>query len=115
MLLIVVCNGIVMGMSPLVSQAFGAGDLRECRRVLVQGLWIALALAVPATLVSVYGRPLSLLLGQEAEVARLTGAYLAALAPGVLPLLSFMAFRQYLEGMGVTPPGDVDDLFGRGG
>ncbi|HEX8433229.1 MAG TPA: MATE family efflux transporter [Longimicrobium sp.] len=104
MLIIVVCNGIVMGMSPLVSQAFGAGDIRECRRVLVQGLWLALALAVPSTLLSVYGRPLSLLLGQEAEVARITGDYLAALAPGVLPLLAFMAFRQYLEGMGVTRP-----------
>jgi MATE family multidrug resistance protein len=35
--MIVVCNGVIMGMSPLVSQAFGAGDREECRRVLVQG------------------------------------------------------------------------------
>jgi MATE family multidrug resistance protein len=37
-------------------------------------------------------------------VALLAGDYLTALAPGVLPLLLFMAFRQYLEGMGVSRP-----------
>jgi MATE family multidrug resistance protein len=102
--LIVVCNGVVMGMSPLVSQAFGAGDRDECRRVLVQGLWLAAALAIPGTLLSVSGRRVSLLLGQVPEVALLAGDYLTALAPGVLPLLLFMAFRQYLEGMGVSRP-----------
>jgi MATE family multidrug resistance protein len=100
--LIVMCNGVVMGMSPLVSQAFGAGDRGECRRILVQGLWIAAALALPATAISLCGGRLALLLGQAPEVALLAGGYLAALAPGVLPLLLFMAFRQYLEGMGVT-------------
>ena len=102
--LIVVCNGVVMGMSPLVSQAFGAGDREECRRVLVQGLWLAAALAIPGTLLSMSGRQVSLLLGQAPEVALLAGDYLTALAPGVLPLLLFMAFRQYLEGMGVSRP-----------
>ncbi|HEY0037878.1 MAG TPA: MATE family efflux transporter [Longimicrobium sp.] len=102
MALTVMCNGVVMGMLPLVSQAFGRGDREECRRVLVQGLWLAAALAVPATLISLSGRPLALLLGQEAEVAALAGSYLQALAAGVLPLMLFMAFRQYLEGMGVT-------------
>ncbi len=100
--LIVMCNGVVMGMIPLVSQAFGAGDRGECRRVLVQGLWVALALSIPATLVSLSGRRLALLLGQAPEVALLAGDYLTALAAGVLPLMLFMAFRQYLEGMGVT-------------
>jgi MATE family multidrug resistance protein len=100
--LTVMCNGVVMGMSPLVSQAFGAGDRGECRRILVQGLWIAAALALPATVISLWGGRLALLLGQAPEVALLAGGYLAALAPGVLPLLLFMAFRQYLEGMGVT-------------
>jgi MATE family multidrug resistance protein len=104
MTLTVMCNGVVMGMIPLVSQAFGAGDRDECRRVLVQGLWLAFALAVPATLISVSGRRLALLLGQAPDVSALAGDYLAALAPGVLPLMLFMAFRQYLEGMGVTRP-----------
>lgn len=72
--------------------------------MLVQGLWLAAALAIPGTLLSVSGRRVSLLLGQAPEVALLAGDYLTALAPGVLPLLLFMAFRQYLEGMGVSRP-----------
>src|SRR5688572_24915435 len=38
-LLITICQGVVMGMGPLVSQAFGAGRRDDCRHTLVQGLW----------------------------------------------------------------------------
>jgi MATE family multidrug resistance protein len=97
---IVPSMGILVGLSPLVSQAFGARDLRACHRVLVQGLWLALFLSVPVTLFSLVGEPVSLALGQDPEVSRLTGGYLAAIAWGVFPFCAFMAIRQYLEGMG---------------
>jgi len=83
MAITVTCNGVVMGMIPLVSRAFGAGDRVECRRVLVQGLWLALALSVPTTALSLSGRWVALLLGQDAQVADVCGRYLQALAPGV--------------------------------
>ena len=104
MALLMVCTGMLMGMSPLVSQAFGAGDRRECRRVMVQGLWLAGILAVPMTLVCFFGLPIARALGQPEGVARLAGGYLVAIAWGVLPMLLFMAFRQYLDGMGLTRP-----------
>jgi MATE family multidrug resistance protein len=107
MSLLMVCTGTLMGMSPLVSQAFGAGDRRECRRVMVQGLWLAAILAIPMTLVCFFGLPIARALGQPDEVARLAGGYLAAIAWGVLPMLLFMAFRQYLDGMGLTRPAMV--------
>ncbi|HEX6132478.1 MAG TPA: MATE family efflux transporter [Longimicrobiales bacterium] len=97
---LILAMGVVMGMSPLVSQAFGRRDTAECRRVLVQGSWVALALSVPVLLSCLYGRELSLVLGQQAEVAELTGGYLRAIAFGVPPALLFVAARQYLEGMG---------------
>jgi MATE family multidrug resistance protein len=101
----VVCIGVLVGMSPMVSQAFGAGDMDRCRRVLVQGSWLALMLAVPVTLVSLVGTELALGLGQDPAVSDLTGGYLWALAWGVLPFFLFMAGRQYLEATGhVTAP-----------
>jgi MATE family multidrug resistance protein len=100
--LMVALSGMLMGMTPLVSQAWGAGDRAECRRVAVQGLWLAVLLSVPITLVSLWGRHLALALGQEPGVARLAGSFLVAMAPGVLPLMLFMALRQYLDGMGRT-------------
>lgn len=107
-----VCQGVVLGMSPLVSQAFGAGDERECRHVLVQGLWVAAALSVPLTLFTAFGGAIVRLLGQPEGVARLAGEYTLALAPGVGPLLVFTAFRQYLEGRGRTRPAMVATFVG---
>ena len=101
---LMVCTGTLMGMSPLVAQSYGAGDRAECRRVLVQGLWLAALLAVPMTVISLFGLPIARALGQPEPVARLAGGYLFAIAWGVPPMLLFMAFRQYLDGMGLTRP-----------
>jgi multidrug resistance protein, MATE family len=93
-------TGVVLGMAPLVSQSFGAGDVDGCRRALVQGSWVALLLSLPVMLFCLAGRELSLLLGQDPAVAALTGEYMRALALGIPPALLFVAARQYLEGMG---------------
>jgi MATE family multidrug resistance protein len=112
MTLLMVCTGMLMGMSPLVSQAFGAGDRRECRHVMVQGLWLAGMLAVPMTLVCFFGLPIARALGQSEEVSRLAGGFLVAIGWGVPPMLLFMAFRQYLDGMGFTRPAMVITFLG---
>jgi multidrug resistance protein, MATE family len=97
---LLLATGTIMGMAPLVSQAFGAGEIERCRATLVQGAWLAIILSVPVALYCLAGRELSLLLGQDAEVARLTGGYLRAVAASIPPALLFVAARQYLEGMG---------------
>ncbi|HLU25854.1 MAG TPA: MATE family efflux transporter [Longimicrobiales bacterium] len=107
MFLVVVSSGTVMGMLPLVSQAFGAGEEGTCRKVLIQGLWLAVALSVPVGLISLEGEAIALALGQEGTVAALAGGYMMALAPGVPAALLFTAFRQYLEGMGKPLPATV--------
>lgn len=101
---LVICTGTLLGMSPLVAQAFGAGDHGETRRVLVQGLWLAAVLAVPMTVLCLFGEPIARAVGQPAEVSRLAGGYLAAIAWGVPPMLLFVAFRQYLDGQSLTRP-----------
>ncbi len=102
---LVVSMGLVLGTGPLISQAFGAGRADECRSLVVQGAWVALAASIPAIWVSLMGERAALLLGQEPEVAAVAGAYMRTLAPGVPGWMLFMAFRQYLEGMGrPTPP-----------
>jgi multidrug resistance protein, MATE family len=102
---VLVMTGALMGMAPLVSQAFGAGEVGECRRIFIQGSWVALLLSLPVMAMLLFGRELSLLLGQELVVSEITGAYLRALFWGIPPALLFIAGRQYLEGMGhVTAP-----------
>ncbi|CAN5801015.1 MATE family efflux transporter [soil metagenome] len=97
---LILTTGVVMGMAPLVSQAFGAAGRDACRRIFVQGCWTALLLSVPVMLSLVVGREISLALGQDAGVSELTGAYMRALVLGIPPALLFVAARQYLEGMG---------------
>jgi MATE family multidrug resistance protein len=101
------CTGVIIGMAPLVSQAFGARALDRCRRVLVQGCWLALLLSLPVVYTCLLGDVLSRALGQQPEVAAVAGSYLRALAPGVPPLFLFLALRQYLEGMGHSRPAMV--------
>jgi MATE family multidrug resistance protein len=97
---IVFCIGVIVGVGPLMSQAFGAGRLDRCRDALVQGLWVALILSVPVGWLNFVGGTLAQGLGQEAGVAELAGDYMQALTWGVLPFFLFTAFRQYLESMG---------------
>lgn len=97
-------QGVISGMGPLVSQAWGAGELGECRRQLVQGGWVAVAVSLPVMAVSFAGDPIVRALGQDPAVSQLAGDYLLALGPGVLPYYLFMAMRQYLEGMGRARP-----------
>jgi MATE family multidrug resistance protein len=111
---IMVSTGVLLGMGPLVSQAFGAGNRQECRHVLMQGLWLALAMSVPMIALNVVGEPLALALGQDPLVAAIIGDYMWALAWGVVPLLLFMAFRGFLEGMGIAKPAMVITFIGLG-
>ncbi|HEX6587721.1 MAG TPA: MATE family efflux transporter [Longimicrobiales bacterium] len=104
--------GILVGMNPLVSQAYGAGRIDECRQVARQGFWLALLVAIPVVLVSLLGRQVALLFGQDPEVARLAGDYLFALGYGVPPVMLFLAMRQYAEAMGHTAPAMIVSLAG---
>jgi MATE family multidrug resistance protein len=111
---LMVSTGTLLGMAPLVSRACGAGDLREARHALVQGLWLGLALGVPLTVLNLFGRQIALALGQPRMVAALVGELMHALAWGVVPVLLFAAFRQYLESMGHPRPPMVMTFLGLG-
>lgn len=114
LILILVCNGTIMGMTPIVSQAHGRGDLDECDRALVQGIWLAVLLSIPVAGLSWAGDVMIGSLGQDPVVAELAVGYLKALAFSVTPLFMFVAFRQYLEGRGIARPSIVITLLGLG-
>jgi Na+-driven multidrug efflux pump len=72
-------TGLLLGMDTLVAQSFGAADPRDCRRTLVNGCWLALALTPPLTLAIGAMIPLMRALGTNPRVLALFGAYLGAL------------------------------------
>lgn len=96
--------GVLLGMDTLVSQSFGAKDLRDCRRTLVNGVWLALGLAPLLALVLWGLIPLLGAAGTNPRVMLLLAPYLKALIPGVLPLLLFTAFRRYIQAIDFVKP-----------
>ncbi len=103
--------GILLAIDPMAAQAFGAGDRRRIGRVLCRGAAMALALAVPATLIVVNlgtilaaaGRLLPFL-AQPAPVMPIATAYFQGLGPGVAAFLLFMCLRQTLQAMSIVWP-----------
>ena len=96
--------GMLLGLDPLVSHAFGAGRHDECRRWLLHGVYLALMLAVPTT-AGVYWLSASLdAWNMNPDVLRLTRPYLDVVTWSLVPLLLYFAFRRYLQGVGVVRP-----------
>jgi MATE family multidrug resistance protein len=96
--------GVMLGLDPLTAQALGAGDRLRARRLVWQGLWMALAygliLMVPVALLPLAAAPL----GIDAGTAREGTRYVLARLPGVPALLFFFAARSYLQSLGATRP-----------
>lgn len=99
--IIVVAQGLVMGLDPFVAQAYGAGELRRCGLWLLRGLVVAVVATVPVVLMlALAGGPLLRLLHQPAELIPTAELYLRALCPGILFRLLYVACRQVLQAQG---------------
>jgi len=98
---IVVAQGLVMGLDPFVSQAYGAGEHRRCGLWLLRGLVVGAVATVPVVLVLAFaGGPLLRLLHQPPELIPTAELYLRALCPGILFRLLYVACRQVLQAQG---------------
>lgn len=96
--------GVMMGLDPLISQAFGADDRDGARRLAWQGGFLALHvsawLAVPVLLLPWLLEPL----GVEPAVAREAGRFILWRLPGLPFLLLYVGGRAYLQAAGLTRP-----------
>src|SRR5260221_3717608 len=82
--------GLLLGLDPLVSQAFGARRLDECHRWLVDGVWLS-ALVTPPMVAIVLGMNASLhLWGLPPDVLVLSQPYLAILTWSLTALLLYV-------------------------
>jgi MATE family multidrug resistance protein len=89
--------GLVVAVSPLAAQAFGAGDARRLRRALRVGLWVSLLISLPMMASPLYGQEILEALGQAPHSAALAQRYLHGLAWGVAPALGFIALRSMMS------------------
>lgn len=99
-----VLMGVILGVGPIVSQAFGADDPETVGRATRQGFWLGLILFVPAFALYWNAYPILILLDQPPETAAQSAAYLRAISWGLLPALWSVNLRGLLEGVGDTRP-----------
>lgn len=91
--------GTLMALDPVVAQAVGARDHLGITRGLQRGLILALALAIPSSLVLLPAAPVLRLLHQQPEVVPQAAGYSMVQATAILPFYLFIALRQTLQAM----------------
>jgi len=101
---IVLSQGALMALDPVVAQAVGAGDDAAVRRALQRGIVLMLGLAAFTAILLVPVRAVLIATKQQPEVIDATVAYVHISIPGILPYLTFVVFRQTLQALHRVAP-----------
>ncbi|MGL5948683.1 MAG: MATE family efflux transporter [Aeromonas sp.] len=102
--IILLVQGIIMALTPIVSQLNGARKSEAVRPAVHQGFWLALFIIPPAML-ALYFSPLALsFMDVEAEMAAKTTGYLRAILWGLPAFVLFQVLRNFSEGLSHTLP-----------
>ena len=100
--LLLVAVGVVSIVGVLAAEAFGANDEAGVSRVIRQGLWVALILSIPGTLIGWHLASILALTGQDMRVITFADYYLRAAAWSFLPYLCFMVLRNFVSALSRT-------------
>ena len=96
--------GLMLGVDPLISQAVGARDFVRARRVMWQGIWLALITAALLTGILFLGPLLLRTIGVKPEIIAPASLFLLIRTIGLAPWLVFFVVRAYLQAHHVTRP-----------
>ncbi|MFN4283962.1 MAG: MATE family efflux transporter [Alphaproteobacteria bacterium] len=93
--------GVVSAVSPIVSQVLGRpgrrGKVRDVRRAVRQGFWVATLLALPFMAVCWQIRPILTLFGQDPALIGMAEPYMRILLLSMLPALFFVVLRCFVS------------------
>jgi len=92
--------GLLLGLDTLISQAWGAGRVRDCHRWLIHGVYAAIFLTVPLTALLLLVMREIPKFGINPAVLELTVPYLKPVTLSLLPLLLYAASRRFLQATG---------------
>src|SRR4051812_29127118 len=104
--------GCVAGIEAPIAQALGAGERQRARRLLWQGVRVALGVSLPLLVIMALSPLVLPLVGIDATTTHEVGAYTWARMLNVVPFLVYNAQRSYLQASGVTRPIIVSTVAG---
>lgn len=97
-------SGIVMSVSPLVAEAYGAGRKTQVEQIARQGLWLSLIVGIPMMLVISHLNAVMIHLGQSERTVMLADGYLDYILWGFFPAIGFAMLRGYVSALSQARP-----------
>lgn len=97
-------SGMVMGVSPLIAEAFGAGQKTRIQQLARQGLWLSLIVTIPMMIVTGYLDRWMIHTGQTETTIRLANTYLDIMLWGLFPAVGFAALRSMVSALSQARP-----------
>lgn len=105
--------GLSYGLTPLIAQESGKKNYKECGRLLANSLLINIISGILLFVLIYFGSLLVIdNLGQSPEVVAQAKPYLGLLGFSIVPLMVFMTFKQFAEGLGFTKQAMMISLWG---
>ena len=97
-------TGVVMGITPLVAEAFGAGQQARIQRVARQGLWLTTLVALPSMVLMGHFDAWMSRAGQSDTTVALASTYLDIMLWGLFPVIGFAALRAFVSALSQARP-----------
>lgn len=94
--------GITMAIAPLVAQARGNNDQDKPLEIAFNGFLLSGGLILLLAAIFHLGKNMVYIMGQDQVVADLAKPYLVWMSWSMLPMVLFLAVKQYADGLGLT-------------
>ena len=104
MTVISIAGGVLMAVSPLIAEAYGAGKKRRIEQLTRQGLSLAVMLTIPIMLAITKLDYFLLQQGQDPTTVALASTYLNITIWGCFPALGFMLLRGVVTSLDLARP-----------
>lgn len=102
--------GVLLAVTPLVAQLYGAGRTEECGPLARRALWVALPLVLVAILLLRQADWVFAVMGVESAIATIASDYLKAMTWGLPAVGIFFILRNLSEGLGLARPSMIIGL-----
>ena len=91
--------GLLTACAPMIASEIGrkSNSVRDVRRTVRQGLWMAVSFAVPVWCILWFAEPIFHLLGQQAQLSADAATMVHTLMWGMLPFLGMTVLRSFIS------------------
>lgn len=96
-------SGILLALTPIISQKLGAKDTKSIPHSVIQALYLGLVMAAVVMFIgSIVLNPILELMNLEQSVHNIAHDYLVALSFGMIPLFLYNVLRSFIDSLGQT-------------